>query len=179
MGIAQRIVSASLPFEKGCATLGVVQLTPGSFYWSEDHDLFLNFWFWLHRRGELDDVAVQTHLARSAGVTWTHGYEEARSHPRWPDYVPDWQAWKATEVQRQRDDVRSRTPSEHHAFHQAVAGIGLRPALRVQWVMAPFGERWLVPPDLIVLGADGATFPERRAALLEAGMELHRRVASE
>ncbi len=48
--------------------------------------------------------------------------------------------------------------------------------MKVQWAMAPFGNRlrtrWLLSPDLAVLGADGASTAERRAAVLEAARAL-------
>lgn len=44
--------------------------------------------------------------------------------------------------------------------------------IRVQWVMASVGERWLFPPDLAILGIEGSTAEGRRAAILEAAHAL-------
>src|SRR6266550_7166323 len=44
--------------------------------------------------------------------------------------------------------------------------------LRVQWVMAPFGERWLLPPDLAVMGVEGGTAESRRKGVLQAARAL-------
>lgn len=38
--------------------------------------------------------------------------------------------------------------------------------------MAPFGERGLLPPDLAVIGVEGATAESRRQGVLEAARAL-------
>jgi hypothetical protein len=57
------------------------------------------------------------------------------------------------------------------AHYKAVAAVGL-PSFRVQWVMAPFGDRWLFPPDVAVLGVETATVEQRRQAVLDAAEAL-------
>jgi hypothetical protein len=52
-----------------------------------------------------------------------------------------------------------------------MAKLGVK--LRVQWVMAPIGRRWLLPPDLAILGVEGGTNESQRAAVLKAARVFH------
>jgi hypothetical protein len=66
--------------------------------------------------------------------------------------------------------LRTEKPRDGRAYYKPMAAIGVR--LQVHWVMAPFGHRWLLPPDLDLLGAEGASIEDRRAAVLDAARAL-------
>ena len=84
--------------------------------------------------------------------------------------MPTWQAWKRTQVAQHIEEVRAEKPGHARTHYKSMAALGVR--LRVQWVMAPFGERWLLPPDLAVMGVEGATSESRAEAVLEAARAL-------
>jgi hypothetical protein len=153
---------------------------PGSFSWSEDLDESLNFWFWLRQTEEIDDARLLERLDQWAdpGSFSSQKRQEASfehhlrvgDHERWREYVPIWQAWKRTQVEQQVEDTHAQKPGDARTHYESIAALGVR--LRVQWVMAPFGERWLLPPDLAVMGVEGATAQARREAVLEAARAL-------
>ncbi len=65
---------------------------------------------------------------------------------------------------------RSEKPRAMRARYRTMKAAGVN--VRVQWVMAPFGERWLFPPGLAVLGTEGSTPEARRGAVVEAAYAL-------
>ena len=153
-----------------------------SFTWSEDFDESLNFWFWLRRTEGIDDARLVERLnqwadqgsfspQRQQEALFEH-HEQVRDHERWLEYLPTWQAWKKTQVEQHMEEIRAQKPRDARSHYKSMAALGVR--LRVQWVMAPFGERWLVPPDLAVMGVEGANPETRKHAILEAAQELAR-----
>ena len=153
---------------------------PGSFSWSEDLDESLNFWFWLRRTEGIDDARLLERLNQWAdpGSVSAQKRQEAsfehqlkvRDHERWREYSPICQAWKRAQVEQQVEDTHAQKPADARTHYKSIAALDVR--LRVQWVMAPFGERWLLPPDIAVLGVEGATAQARRQAVLEAARAL-------
>lgn len=152
----------------------VVQRTPSSFHWTEDHDPFLNFWFWLRREGDIDEAQTRHRLREWANAEIVQRHDRAQTQSKWREFLPEWQAWKTSAMQHQASELQSRSPAAWSAFYRTIADVGMGVPVHVQWVMAAVGERWLVPPDLIVLGTEGASATEKRAALLEAVVDLHR-----
>jgi len=140
-----------------------VRSRPDSFYWSEDFKPGYNFWVWLRRQGGIDDSELLSQLRDAANRHPTH--------ERWSEFAPVWDTWRREQIDRTIVDSRGTSPSTLRHHYEAVAAVGLR-AYRVEWVMAPLGERWLVPPDTAVLGSDGASAEERRAAVVEAARAL-------
>ena len=153
---------------------------PGSFSWSEDLDESLNFWFWLRRTEGIDDARLLERLNQWAdpGSVSAQKRQEAsfehqlkvRDHERWREYLPIWQAWKRAQVEQQVEDTHAQKPADARTHYKSIAALDVR--LRVQWVMAPFGERWLLLPDIAVMGVEGATAQARRQAVLEAARAL-------
>jgi hypothetical protein len=151
-----------------------------SFSWSEDFDESLNFWFWLRRTEGIDDATLRERLSEWAGEGSLSGrkleqnmfehHVQIRDHERWREYLRTWQAWKRIQVERQIENIHAQKPDHARTQYKAMAALGVR--LRVQWVMAPFGERWLLPPDLAVLGVEGATAESCRQGVLEAARSL-------
>jgi hypothetical protein len=130
----------------------------------------LNFSIWLWRRGELNEAEMREQIRQWAGREPFERYRNAQGHPLWEEYAPVGQAWHDSEGFRQVDSSRTEKPRDRRAHYRAMAAIGVR--LQVQWVMAPFGQRWLLPPDLAVLGAECASAEDRRAAVLDAARAL-------
>lgn len=157
-----------------------MQTEPRSFSWSDDFDESLNFWFWLRRTEGIDDATLLERLNEWAdqGSFSAQRQQEAlferhvqvRDHERWREYLRIWQPWKRLQVERQIEEIHAQKPDYARAHYKAMAALGVR--LRVQWVMAPFGERRLVPPDLAVMGVEGATSDSRTQAVLEAARAL-------
>lgn len=157
-----------------------MQTRPGSFSWSEDLDESLNFWFWLRRTEGIDDARLLERLNQWAEqdsfsaqkrdeASFEH-HLKVRDHERWREYLPIWQAWKKTQAEKHVEDIHAQKPGHARTHYKSMAALGVR--LRVQWVMAPFGERWLLPPDLAVMGVEGATAQSRPQAVLEAARAL-------
>lgn len=157
-----------------------MQTEPRSFSWSQDFDESLNFWFWLRRTEGIDDARLLERLnqwaeegALSVQQSQRAAFEhhlQVRNHKRWREYLPIGQAWKRAQVEQHIEENRAQKASQARADYKSMAALGVR--LRVQWVMAPFGERWLLPPDLAVMGVEGATAESRRKAVLEAARAL-------
>jgi hypothetical protein len=157
-----------------------VRSEPGSFSWSEDFDETLNFWFWLRRTEGIDDAGLLERLNQwanegslSVQQRQKASFErhlQARDHERWREYLPVGQAWKRAQTQQHVEEMQAQKPAHARDYYKSMAALGVR--LRVQWVMAPLGERWLLPPDLAVMGVDGATADSRRQGVLEAARAL-------
>jgi hypothetical protein len=140
------------------------------FTWSEDLDETLNFWFWLRRSGGIEDADLRLRIQHWAGLHPYAGHLAVADHPRFREYLPVGQDWTRSWSQRTVEGTRSEKPRAHRARFRAMKAIGVR--IRVQWVMASFGERWLFPPDLVLLGVEGSTAEGRRNAVLEAAQAL-------
>lgn len=140
------------------------------FTWSEDIDETLNFWFWLRRSGGIEDAELRLRVQLWAGLHPYAGHLAAADHPRFREYLSVGQDWRWTWVHRTMDGARSERPRAYRARFKAIKSTGVK--IRLQWVMASFGERWLFPPDLAVLGIEGSTAEGRRAAVVEAAQAL-------
>jgi hypothetical protein len=150
-----------------------MQSLRGSFSWSEDLNEALNYWFWLRRHGNIDDQRLIDEIGRSIHREQLEAHERVAAEPRWREYLSEFQEWKRAQASKQIEDSRTTPVASARAHYQAVAGVGLSPPFRVEWVMAPIGERWLFPPHVAVLGAEGATGDQRRRAVLDAAKALH------
>ncbi|HYA00674.1 MAG TPA: hypothetical protein VEK76_10025 [Candidatus Binatia bacterium] len=158
-----------------------------TFFWEEDVSEVLNFWFWLRRQGDLEDWelreriddwewvglhAPQPGARKHAPWKGCRPGRQARRHPRWQEYLPIGEAWTLAENERfhaQMQALSSHVDRARSHFSEMEA-IGV--PLHVEWVMAPFGERWLVRPNLAVLGVEGSDWEGRLAALLDAARSL-------
>ncbi len=149
-----------------------MQSRRGSFHWSEDLDEALNYWFWLRGGDEIDDQRLIDEVALSVHREPLDAHYRVAGDVRWPEFLLVGQEWKRRQVVVQIDESRSTPPALGRAHYQVVAGVGLS-SLRVYWVMAPIGERWLFPPSVAVLGVDGASPDQRRRAVVEAAKALH------
>ena len=150
---------------------GVVK-AEAAYAWSEDFNDSLNFLFWLRSSDSIDDLGLMDAIeqwARSDSTVEQHVL--ASEHGRWPEYLPAWQAWKSRQVARYLEQQRLQKPHEVQAHYREMAKLGVK--LRVQWVMAPIGHRWLLPPDLAILGVEAGTTESQRAAVLEAAQMFH------
>jgi len=143
-----------------------------SFYWAEDAKPSFNFWIWLYRDGGIDEPNLTRRLAE-AGELDALGQVPKRhpAHERWAEFVPVWESWKRQYVELQMEAPRNDSPAKLRQHYEAVAAVGLD-AFRVEWVMAPIGEVWLLPPETAVLGFDAASEAERRQAVLHGAREL-------
>jgi len=148
-----------------------MQATPGSFYWSEDLDESINYWFWRRRVDGLPDEMVVARVRESLRMDVLPRHLNLEREDRWPDYLPVWQDWKRTQVTAQIYESRKTAASIQKRHYESVASVGLK-SFTVQWVAAPIGERWLFPPDVAVLGVEGASADDRRKAVLEAARGL-------
>jgi hypothetical protein len=140
------------------------------FTWSEDLDETLNFWFWLRRSGGIEDADLRLRIQHWAGLHPYAGHLAVADHPRFREYLPVGQAWRWSWIERTTEGGRSEKSRAYRVRFRAMKEIGVR--IRVQWVMASFGERWLLPPDLVLLGVEGSTAEGRRNAVLEAAQAL-------
>ncbi len=140
------------------------------FTWSEDLNETLNFWFWLWRSGGIEDAELPVRIQEWAGLHPYAGHLVVADQPRFREYLPVGQDWRWSWIQRTMEGTRSEKPRAHRARFRAMKAIGVR--IRVQWVMASFGERWLFPPDLACLGVEGSTAEGRGNAVLEAARAL-------
>lgn len=149
-----------------------MQSEPGSFSWSEDLDETLNYWFWLRRVEPVSDETIAEKV-RDAALPPLIRHRDVEAQTRWSDYLKSWGAWKRARVEAHIEELRTTPQSMARAHYKAVAAIGL-PSLRVRWVMAPLGARWLVKPDTAVLGIEGATAEQQREAIIAAAQALRR-----
>jgi hypothetical protein len=149
-----------------------MQSRPGSFYWSEDLNEAINYWFWLRREGDIDDHRLIDEVGVSIHRERLEAHERVAAEARWLEYLSEFQEWKRAQASKQIEDSRTTPVASARAHYQAVAGVGLSPPFRVEWVMAPIGERWLFPPHVAVLGAEDATGDQRRRAVLDAAQAL-------
>jgi hypothetical protein len=142
------------------------------FHWNEDFDESVNYCFWSRRRRNLDDAALLARVRTTLGHrSPVEAHAAIRQERDFDEYLVEWRAWKLDQIRRQRSESRQTPPGELGKHYSAVAALGLGP-LTVYWVMAPFGERWLVPPSVVILGADGGTAAERRQAVLAVAEAL-------
>ena len=148
-----------------------MQLEPGSFYWSEDFNEGLNYCFWLLRLGELDESALIERVGRLLRLDPVEVHREQRGETRFPDYLVVWRQWKLDQTGAQISAARATSPQTLKAHYEAVAAVAPRP-FSIQWVMAPFGKRWVFSPDVVLLGADGGDPETRRRAVQEAARAL-------
>lgn len=133
-------------------------------------DETLNFWFWLRQRAEIDEAALLARMSLWA----THGafdnHLAARDHQSCSEYLQISQTWRRQITEHQALGLRAIKPRQLRAEFRAMEAIGIE--LEVQWVLAPFGERWLYPPTLAILGVEGSTYKEQRAAIFAAAQSL-------
>jgi hypothetical protein len=148
-----------------------MRTTPDSFYWSEELDESVNYWFWLRRVEGLPDQIVFERVRESLRVGPLDRHRKVEAENRWPDYLKVWEDWKRTQATAQINESRRTDTSTQRRHYEAVASVGLK-FLQVHWVAAPVGERWLFPPEVAVLGVDGASAEDRRNAVLEAARAL-------
>ena len=157
-----------------------------SFSWEENVDEVLNFCFWLRRQGDLDEAQLSARIhewaaphSREARGRKYPGSKEyrarlrrARGHPRWKEYLPIGRAWTRTENERLSAEMEPWASHVEHArsHFREMEAIGV--PLHAEWVMAAFGERWLVPPNLAVMGVEGSDWEGRQAAVLAAARSI-------
>ena len=148
-----------------------MQSRPGSFSWSEDLNESLNYWFWLRRVEGLADELLLPRVLTLLRQPSADRHREVASERRWPDYMDFWPGWKQHQVAAQLEQSRVTNPRVLKEHYEVVAAVGLT-SLEVQWVTAPFGQRWLFPPDAAVLGVERANAADCRAAVLDAARAL-------
>lgn len=141
-----------------------------AFTWSEDLDESLNFWFWLRQSGGIEDKELRSRIQYWAGSDPYTSHLVVADDPRFREYLLVGQPWRLDWLHRNVEGRRSERPRAYRAHFKAMRATGVQ--IRVQWVMAAFGERWLFPPDLAVLGIQGSTAVGRRVAVLEAAASL-------
>jgi hypothetical protein len=146
-------------------------VTSTSFYWSEDFNESLNYWFWLRRLGKLGDDLLVDRVRHTLGLSAIDGHNEVSRETGFSEYLIFWRQWKRDQINRQTLEARTRPANTLKSHYQAVKALGGR-SFTIQWVIAPFGERWVVPPTVVLLGADGGTPEERRNAVLGAAKAL-------
>jgi len=140
-----------------------------SFHWSEDLNESLNYWFWLRRVGSLaNETTLMDQARHTLGLSAYEGHLAIQDQVRFSEYLIAWRDWKRDQVKIQTAPV---PPRGLRAQYRAVAAIGVKP-FSIQWVMADFGDRWVLPPSTVILGADGGTPEERRGAIVEAAKAL-------
>lgn len=148
-----------------------MQREEGSFHWSEDFNEALNYWFWRHQLGELAEQSLIDRARRTLGRAPFEAHLEVRTQPGFEEFLKVWRRWKLDQTTTQITAGRAQSPAAGRAHYEAVAAVAPRP-FTIQWVMAPFGERWVFPPDLVILGAEGGDPSARRQAVLEAASAL-------
>jgi hypothetical protein len=160
-----RSPSASLALRGVTGTFGMKQ----SFHWNEDLNESLNYWFWLRRVGSLaDETTLIDHARHTLGLSAYEGHLAIQDQARFSEYLMAWRDWKRDQAKIQTAPV---PPKGLRAQYRAVAAIGVKP-FTIQWVMADFGDRWVLPPCTVILGADGGTPEERRWAIVEAAKAI-------
>jgi hypothetical protein len=157
-----------------------VQSEPGSFSWSEDFDESMNFWFWLRRTEGIDDAALLERLQQwlmkapfpyhSARRPRLNGTSRLVITSGGVSTYPLGRLGRGPSSNSMWGSYTHQKPAHARAYYKSMVALGVR--LRVQWVMAPFGERWLLPPDLAVMGVEGGTAESRRKGVLQAARAL-------
>jgi hypothetical protein len=136
--------------------------------WSEDFNETLNYWFWRRRIGKLPDRDLMDRVRQTLALSSLEGNREVSGAADFKDYLMAWREWT-------RDQFRQQTartePKLLRAHYKSVEATGAS-LFTVQWVMAMFGERWLLRPRVILLGADGGSPDARRAAVLAGAKAL-------
>lgn len=164
--------SVSLPSAKdGGYDRPVQREEEGSFHWSEDFNEPLNYWFWLRRLGKLTEEALTDHARRTLGLPVFSAYVEVSEQTQFEEFHGVWRHWKLDQTTALITAGRARAPKDAKAHYQEMAAVAPRP-FTIQWVMAPFGERWVFRPDVVVLGSEGGDPGARRQAVLEAARPL-------
>lgn len=146
----------------------------GSFTWSEDFDENINYWFWLRREGLIADHILVDEVRHSINRNPVESHARVTMEAHWNDYLQEWRKWKRDQAMATVEDSHATPPKVSRAHYKALAAVGL-PLLRVEWVMAPLGERWLFPPDIALLGIEGSTAEQRRGAVVDAARALRER----
>jgi hypothetical protein len=149
---------------------------PESFSWSENFDENVNFWFWLRRKGLITDSRLVEEARQSLHRHPVENHERVAKEASWQDYLHEWRTWKRDQALASVERSRSAPQKARRAHYRAVADVGL-PSLRVEWVMAPFGQRWLFPPDVAVLGVESGTAEQLKSAVVDAARALRERSA--
>ncbi len=142
-----------------------------SFSWSEDFNESLNYWFWRRRLGKVEDDMLMVRVRHTLGLSNFESHKELRGAVDFSEYLTAWQQWKLDQIKRHTYESRTRPAKTLKAHYEAVAATRAR-SFTIQWVMASFGERWVLPPNVVLLGADGGTPQERRNAVLDAAKAL-------
>src|SRR5919201_2475496 len=126
---------------------GVVQYRLGSFIWSEDFDEGIHYWFWLRRAGATTGMGLVEEVRQVINQPAFAKHNRLAAESRWEEYLLEWRQWKRDQSMALIEESRATPATVTRAHYRAMAAVGLR-SLRVQWVMAPFGEPWLFPPDI-------------------------------
>jgi hypothetical protein len=142
-----------------------------SFHWTEDLNQTLNYWFWLRQHGKLDETTLLDHVRHTLALPSYESHLEVSSEPGFNEFLTVWRQWKHDQITKYTAAAGMTPPKTLKEHHKAVAAVGAKP-FTIQWVMASFGERWVLPPSLVMLGADGGTADERRNAVLDAAKTL-------
>ena len=140
-------------------------------HWCEQWDESINYWFWLRRLGMLSADLLLDRARRTVALPELQAHDEVSREPRFSEYLETWREWKRNQATRYTREVQATSPSVLRSHYKQVAATGVGP-FTVQWVMAPFGEQWLIPPSTVILGADGGTPEDRRNAVLVATVAL-------
>ena len=142
-----------------------------SFYWSEDFNESLNYWFWRRRLGKIEDELLVERFRHTLGLRSVEAHRELEREEGFTEYLTAWRQWKLEQINRHARESRITPAKTLKAHHAAVAALGVSP-FTIQWVMTSFGQRWVLPPSMVLLGADGGTAAERRNAVLDAAKAL-------
>ncbi|MGP8160174.1 MAG: hypothetical protein ACLQGJ_02975 [Candidatus Dormibacteria bacterium] len=143
-----------------------------SFTWTSNIDQDLSFWFWLRREGRIGAEELGDRVRQWATREgWS--LDLARRHPEYPLYLPVGKAWREAEDRRHQLEFEPLDPVVYQSHYREMEVIGIQ--VHVEWVMAPLGERWLIPPDLALLGVMGADAQARLKAVLSAARTLRNR----
>ncbi len=140
-------------------------------HWHEQLDESINYWFWLRRLGMLSDGLLLDKVRRTVALSEMQSHDEVSRESRFGEYLETWRQWKRNQAMRHTREVQATPPSVLRSHYKQVAATGVG-HFTVQWVMAPFGEQWLIPPSTVILGADGGTPEDRRNAVLVATVAL-------
>jgi hypothetical protein len=144
-----------------------VQTQPGSFHWNEAYDPLLDFWFWLRDQDRLTDEDLHLRINECGRSSAGESALAALSNNAWAEFAPLAVTRKAS---RAASRLEALAPGRLKSYYEAMAALGV-PAFRVRWVTAPFGQRWFVAPDMIILGSDGANTDACRDAVMRAALD--------
>jgi hypothetical protein len=139
-----------------------------TFTWTENIDQDLNFWFWLRREGGIGDDELGERIHRWA----MREPNLARDHSQYPSYLSVGEAWREAEDRRDQLEFERPSPGVYQTHYREMEAVGIH--IQVEWVMAPLGERWLIPPNLAALGVEGADGEGRLKAVLDAARALRK-----